>query len=150
MSVPASSKTTIDNLPASVSQQYARNDLAIQESPFSYDITHVSGQNSPQIAVLRPSQESHLENLTGVLGRKNPLATYQQPQTKLNSNTFSYAVFPTLTSKDTPLILDNLERLKQNNQPALIQAVQNAVQLLASLNKMSLDVFTGCRSLLEG
>lgn len=150
MSIPASSKTTIDNLPASVSQQYARNDLAIKESPFSNDISRVSGQTSPQIAVLQPSQESQLENLTGVLGKKSPLATYERPQAELNSNIFSYAVFPQLTSKDTPLILDNLANLKQKDDKAPVEPVQQAVKLLAQLNKMAGDVFTNCRILKRG
>jgi hypothetical protein len=150
MSVPASSKTTIDNLPASVSRQYAQNELAIKESPFFHDISKVSGQTSPQVAVLQPTKDSHLESLTGLLGRKSSLAVYTRPDADLSSSVFSYAVFPELTSKDAPLILDNLESLKKQETEHLVEPVQNAVKLLSQLNKMSSDVFTSCRILKRG
>lgn len=150
MSVPASSKTTIDNLPASVSKQYAQNELAIKESPFFHDIAKVSSQTNPQIAVLQPSQESHLENLTGILGRTSFLAIYTKPESDLSSSLFSYTVFPKLTSQEVPIILDNLESLKKQHAPASIEPVQNALKLLCELNKMSSDVFTSCRILKRG
>lgn len=150
MSVPSSTKTTIDNLPASVSKQYAQTELAIKESSIFHDISRVSGQTSPQIAVLQPSQESQLDNLTGALGRKSSLAIYTKPEIDLSSSVFSYAVFPELTAKDTPIILDNLESLKKQDTQNSIEPVQKAVQLLTQLNKMSSDVFTNCRILKRG
>lgn len=150
MAIPTSTKTTIDNLPSSVSQQYAKNDLAIKESPFYQDISRVTGQTSPQVAVIQPAIESQLDNLTGSLSKKNSVALYTEPKTDLGSSIFSYSVFPALTSKDTPLYLDNLERIKNPETVSKVTPIENAIRLLGQLNKMSMDINSSCNVLKRG
>ena len=150
MAIPSSSKTTIDNLPPSVSERYAKNEIAIKESGFYQDIATTQSQMRPQVPVLAPIQESQLETLTGSLGKTSSLALYDAPSQDLAASVFTYSVFPKLEGKDTPIILDSLERLKTKETSHIIEPVQNAVKMLETLNNLSTAVFTNSKALYRG
>lgn len=150
MAIPSSSKTTIDNLSPSVSQQYAKNANAIQESSFYRDIAATQSQLHPQVPVHAPIQESQLETLTGVLGKTSSVAIYDAPSQDMTGSVFTYSVFPKLEAKDTPILLDSLERLKTKDTSHMIEPVQNALKTLETLNNLSAAVFTNSKALYRG
>lgn len=148
MSIP--SKATIDNLPPSVSQRYAVDELTKKSPGFYQDISSVAPPARPQVAVLEPAQFSQLDAVAGTLGQKHTLAVYSTPIQDMASDAFSFGVFPTLLEKDTGMIMDKLSTLAEGHDQASIDKVKTTITTLSELNKMGLDVFARARQLKQG
>jgi hypothetical protein len=148
MSIP--SKTTIDNLPPSVSQRYAAEELSTKGSKFFQEISNVVPTARPQIAVLAPAQESQLEALTGFLGKTHSLALYTEPDTTLDQNVFTHTVFPSFSQKDKDQIESGLQNLKNDQNSPIVNKVLTGIATLSDLNKLGDAAFANCRRLKQG
>lgn len=148
MSIP--SKATIDNLPPSVSERYAVDELIKTSPGFYQQISSISPQTRPQIAVFEPLESSQLESLTGALGKAHTLAYYAMPRGEYSSDIFSFGVFPTLLEKDKELIMNKLDSLANSTNADDVGKIKSAVHMLSDLNQMGLDTFARARQLKQG
>ncbi len=143
-------KTTIYELPTSVSQRYAQDEISKNSSIYQ-DISSTNASMRPQVAVLAPAQESHLAELTGVLGKTQSLALYEAPPVEgVTEEVFSYTVFPALLEKDVSLFNDKLSVLSKETNNQEVNKVIEAISTLSKLNSMGMDAFTHCRLLKKG
>lgn len=147
MSIP--SKTTIDNLPPSVSERYAANEISIK-TKFYQEIASPLAQARPQVAVLAPIQESQLEQLTGFLGKTHSLALYQAPSLDLTQDVFTHTVFPAFLDKDRTSVMEKLEALKTEANSDEITKILQAITTISDLNQMGSSAFARCRQLKQG
>lgn len=148
MSIP--SKATIDNLPPSVSQRYAVDELTKKSPSFYQEISSITQTARPQVAVFEPAQFSQLESLTGALGQIHTLAVYNPPVQDISSDAFSFGVFPALLDKDKSLIMDKLSSLADGVNNESVNKIKDALDMLSNLNQMGLDVFARARQLKQG
>jgi hypothetical protein len=148
MSIP--SKATIDNLPPSVSQRYAIDELS-KKSPGLYpDISSISPQARPQVVVLEPILTSQLETLTGALGKTHTLALFSPPSDLAYSDIFSFGVFPKLATIDKDVMLSRISGLETENNLESLSKVKTALETISFLNTLGLESFSKIRQLKQG